>query len=99
MLRFLERYQLRELEQTRRWIAAEEDREQRAAHVPPPRPEWLVQLELTGGRPLAVHLGDCTHRGAAKGRPIGRGEALRLLTDVGVEPCGMCRPDRELGLL
>lgn len=98
MLRGLERYLLGEVDRVRRWIAAEEDREQRAAHVPPPRPEWLVQLELTGGRPLAVHIGDCTHRGAARGRPVSRDEALRLLTG-GVEPCGLCRPDRELGLL
>lgn len=98
-LRFLLRVQLQDVERTRRWIAVEEDREQRAAHTPPPRPEWLVQMELTGGRPLAVHVGDCTHRGAARGRPVDRSEALRLLTDAGVEPCTMCRPDRELGLL
>ncbi|MEV0376028.1 DUF6233 domain-containing protein [Streptomyces sp. NPDC050636] len=41
---------------------------------------------------------NCAHQGAAKGRPVGREEALRLLTDVGVESCGMCNPDRELGL-
>jgi hypothetical protein len=94
ILRGLERYLLREVDRVRQWIAVEEDRERRAAHTPPPRPDWLVQLELTGGRPLAVHVGDCTHRGAAKGRPITRDEALRLLADQ-VEACGMCRPDRS----
>jgi uncharacterized protein DUF6233 len=52
-----------------------------------------------GGRhAIAVHAGDCTHGGAPRAKPISREQALAALA-AHVEPCTICRPDRDLGML
>ncbi|MFJ8508492.1 DUF6233 domain-containing protein [Streptomyces avermitilis] len=97
LLRFLQRVQEQHLTQTPHWIAAEEDR------TSAPRTSrrhgrtgWCYGARRWPAADRARW--NCAHQGAAKGRPVGREEALRLLTDVGVKSCGMCNPDRELGL-
>ncbi|MEV6786659.1 DUF6233 domain-containing protein [Streptomyces sp. NPDC051098] len=98
LLRFLQRVQLQQLDQTRRWLLQEEDRAQRDAHVAPPPPDWVVEYGIGAGRPPAyVHVGSCAMRGA-RSKPAGREEALRALAEQ-VDPCPICRPDRELGVL
>ncbi|WP_234376461.1 DUF6233 domain-containing protein [Streptomyces sp. CB01201] len=105
LLRFLERVQLQQLDQTRRWIAAEEARQAEIAarQPPPPPPDWVI----TAGRGPAlpgtagartVHVGGC---GMAHGtsRPVTRDQALRAITVEDVPPCQYCRPDSELGVL
>ena len=101
MLRFLERVQERDLERTRQWIADEEKREQerqRGLERRPPAPDWLLEVGLNrDSPPVQVHVGGCWNAGK-RTRGIDRGEALRALAD-GVNPCGACRPDSELGFL
>lgn len=100
MLRFLERVQLKDLERTRRWIAAEEQREQerqRGQAARPPEPEWLLQQSLGARHPVAVHVGGC-HMAGKYVRPLARDQAVRALTD-GIEACSHCRPDTELGVM
>ena len=102
MLRFLERYQLQQLEQTRRWISDEERREaehRRGEQQRPPTPDWVVELGLSGGAPQAVHVGGCAMGGTqARTKPISLDQAVRALAD-GVRACTFCRPDTELGIL
>ncbi|WP_406303014.1 DUF6233 domain-containing protein [Streptomyces sp. NBC_00885] len=95
LLRFLERVQLQQLDLTRRWLQQEEDRAHRAAHVPPPPPDWLIEYGIGVGRlPCRVHVGTCTMRGA-RSRPASREEALRALTEH-VEPCTIVAPIESL---
>lgn len=85
---------------TRRWIWQEKQRqaELAARQAPPPPPYWVVQLGIGVGRPpLVVHVGGCRLAGGRR-RAIDRDQALRALAD-GIEPCQVCRPDRELGCL
>ncbi|MGI5484833.1 hypothetical protein [Streptomyces lavendofoliae] len=98
MLRFLLRLQLRGAERTRLWIAVEEDQERRAQHTSRTGPAWLVQMGLTGGRPLAVTWGTALTGARLRGGRSSRDEALRVLADQ-VEACTMRCPDRELGVL
>lgn len=73
-----------------------EAQEQRA--VPPPSPDWVVQLGIgRDAHPVAVHVGGCGTAGR-RARPISRDQAVRALTE-GIEACGLCRPDTELGIL
>lgn len=101
LLRFLERVQQTDLERTRRWIAAEERREQerrRGAEAQPPRPEWLLELGLNrDAPPNMVHVGGC-HMAGKRSQGIGRSDALRWLAE-GIPACTHCRPDSGLGYL
>ncbi|MFE9372226.1 DUF6233 domain-containing protein [Streptomyces sp. NPDC006711] len=100
LLRFLERVQLQQLDQTRRWIAAEEERATAARRTPPPVPDWVIAYQRSGTGPVAegVHVGGC---GMAAGRTeaVTREQALRALTVDAVPACPYCRPDSELGVL
>ncbi|WP_060905261.1 DUF6233 domain-containing protein [Streptomyces scabiei] len=101
LLRFLERVQQRDLDRTRRWIAAEEQREQerrRGEERRPPAPDWLIEQGLNRDAvPVYVHVGGC-HMAGKRSRAAARDQAVRALTE-GVTPCPHCRPDTELGLL
>ena len=100
-LRFLERVQLADLERTRRWIAAEQRREQeqqQGAQARPPDPDWLIEQGLNGhSPPVYVHVGGC-HMAGKRSKGVQRDQALRALTE-GVDACTHCRPDSELGVL
>ncbi|WP_046500767.1 DUF6233 domain-containing protein [Streptomyces odonnellii] len=104
-LRVLERVQLRDLERTRRWIATEEQRaaeETRAAErrerLRPPPPAWVATRGIgTRREPTGVHVGGC-YMATGMTMRLTREQAVRLLAD-GVEACGHCRPDTELGVL
>ncbi|GGV45510.1 DUF6233 domain-containing protein [Streptomyces spectabilis] len=100
-LRFLERVQVGDLERTRRWIAAEEQRETeraRGAAARPPTPDWLLETGVGRDRlPVYVHVGGC-HMAGKRSKGVDRGEALHKLAE-GVEACPHCRPDKELGFL
>jgi hypothetical protein len=101
LLRFLEKVQLRDLDRTRGWIAAEEQRlaEQSARLPPAPPPDWELEADLAK-RPVRVHVGGCTMGGKGlRSRAITRGDALRLLGVDRLEACPYCRPDAELGVL
>jgi hypothetical protein len=98
LLRFLERVQLQQLDQTRRWIEAEHRRQQiQARTAPPPPPPYRIQRGLTAERaPVKVHLGDCAM--GRKGVGCDEMTARRAIVE-GVEACAVCRPDNELGML
>ncbi|MGW1814094.1 DUF6233 domain-containing protein [Streptomyces sp. NPDC002125] len=101
LLRFLERVQLQQLNQTRRWITAEEQRqaEHAARHAPPPPPDWVVEQGIgVGHQVVAVHQGWCRMTGR-RTQPITRDEALRLLAEDSGRACQQCRPDTDLGVL
>jgi hypothetical protein len=77
---------------------AEQRRAQQQRAVPPPPPDWVLQLSIGGeGQPIAVHVGGCRSAGK-RARPISRDQAMRAVTE-GLEPCDLCRPDTELGIL
>ncbi|MFG3046286.1 DUF6233 domain-containing protein [Streptomyces sp. NPDC048241] len=101
LLRFLERVQLRHLEETRRWIADEERRraeQQRGEQARPPAPDWVIDYGLNReGLPLAVHTGDC-HMTGKRARGVAADAARRAIVE-GVKACGHCRPDTALGVL
>ncbi|MEV0602291.1 DUF6233 domain-containing protein [Streptomyces sp. NPDC050315] len=100
LLRFLQRVQLQQLDQTQRWIEQEQARrsaQQPQSEVAPP-PEWKLERERLGGRdapPVYVHVGDC---GMGKGAGITREQALQALAE-GISACPFCRPDTELGVI
>ncbi|MEU1661877.1 DUF6233 domain-containing protein [Streptomyces griseofuscus] len=61
----------------------------------PRTPEWTAEPGTGPDRsPAYIHHGACVLAGA-RGRPIGRDEARRLLAD-GVAACRRCRPDNRL---
>ncbi|MEU7485061.1 DUF6233 domain-containing protein [Streptomyces sp. NPDC042319] len=99
LLRFLQRVQLQQLDQTRRWIEQEEARQAaQPRHELPPPPEWKLERERLGGRdapPVYVHQGDC---GMGKGASISREQALHALAQ-GIGACPFCRPDTALGII
>ncbi|MGY1548266.1 DUF6233 domain-containing protein [Streptomyces sp. MN6] len=99
LLRFLEEVQRRDLERTRRWIAAEEQREterQRGMQARPPVPDWLLERGLNAhSDPVYVHAGGCWNAGK-RSAGVPREQALRALAE-GVQACPHCRPDTELG--
>lgn len=100
MLRFLARVQEADLDRTRRWIAAEEERaieRERGQQARPPAPDWLIEKGLNGGHPVYVHRGDC-HMKGKRSRGVEQGQARRALAE-GVAACTHCRPDTELGVL
>lgn len=99
-LHFLKRVQERDLARTRRWIAAEEQRqaeEQRAAQARPPAPDWLIEAGLSGRAAVYVHRGDC-HLAGKRSRGATEEQARRALYDQ-VPACPHCRPDTALGVL
>lgn len=100
-LRVLETWLALTLDEVRRAIAAEEQREQerqRGMERRPPPPDWLLELGLNrDAPPVQVHVGGCWNSGK-RTRGIARDEALRALAE-GVKACGACRPDSELGVL
>ncbi|MFE6931776.1 DUF6233 domain-containing protein [Streptomyces sp. NPDC057699] len=101
LLRFLERVQLQQLDQTRRWITDEEQRqaEHAARHPLPPPPDWVVEQGIgVGHRVVAVHQGWCRMAGR-RVKSVPRDEALRLLGEDSGRACQQCRPDTELGVL
>ncbi|WP_371667354.1 DUF6233 domain-containing protein [Streptomyces sp. NBC_00289] len=64
----------------------------------PAKPEWIVELGISTGRPpVQVHAGDC-HMAGTRRRPVGRDEARRLLA-TGVGACIHCQPDTQLHIL
>lgn len=95
-LRTLETYLALQLDHVRARIT---ELEQSAAHTRPlpPPPDWLLEMEINGRHPLALHTGDC-HMAGKRPRPLNRDQAMRALVE-GVEPCGMCRPDTALGVI
>ncbi|MER5183680.1 DUF6233 domain-containing protein [Streptomyces sp. NPDC002896] len=98
-LRFLERVQVADLERTRRWIAQEERRlaeVRRQEQARPPTAEWVLQESL-GAQPVAVHVGGC-HMAGERIRGITREQALHARVE-GVDGCGYCGVDAELGYL
>ncbi|WP_086680045.1 DUF6233 domain-containing protein [Streptomyces pseudogriseolus] len=99
LLRFLEEVQRRDLERTRRWIAAEEQREaerQRGMQARPPVPDWLLERGLNArSAPVYVHVGGCWNAGK-RSEGVSREQALHALAE-GVPACSHCRPDTELG--
>lgn len=100
LLRFLERVQLGDLERTRGWIAAEEQRlaAEDARLPPPPPPDWVIEHSIGAGRPpVRVHVGSCWNAGA-RCTPADRDAARRALVE-GIEACTQCRPDTALGVL
>ncbi|GFE19991.1 DUF6233 domain-containing protein [Streptomyces nigrescens] len=98
-LRTLETWLQLTLDQVRQAITVAQQQaalQQRA--VPPPPPDWVLQLRIDGeGQPIAVHVGGCRTAGR-RARPISRDQAMRAIAE-GLEPCGLCRPDTELGIL
>ncbi|MFF7411697.1 DUF6233 domain-containing protein [Streptomyces lydicus] len=98
-LRTLETWLQLTLEQVRQAIVVAQQREaQQQRAVPPPPPDWVLQLSIGGeGQPIAVHVGGCRSAGK-RARPISRDQAMRAVTE-GLEPCVLCRPDTELGIL
>ncbi|MFD6552777.1 DUF6233 domain-containing protein [Streptomyces sp. NPDC058398] len=100
-LPFLKRVQEQDLERTRRWIAAEEQRlqeQRRGEQARPPAPDWLLERGLDGHTPpVYVHRGDC-HMAGKRSRGITEEQARHALGDQ-VPACTHCRPDTELGLL
>ncbi|MFE4017768.1 DUF6233 domain-containing protein [Streptomyces sp. NPDC059101] len=87
------------LDRVRQAIAIAEQREaQQQRAIPPPPPDRVVQLSIGGeGHPIAVHVGGCRTAGR-RTRPLSRDQAMRALAE-GLEPCAICRPDTELGIL
>lgn len=101
LLRFLERVQLQQLDQTRRWIHQEEQRqaEVTARQPLPTPPAWVVEQGIgVGHQVVAIHQGWCTMAGR-RVKPVPRDEALRLLGEDAGRACQQCRPDTELGVL
>lgn len=101
-LRFLEAVQLRDLERTRRWIAAEEKRvaelARRRETVERVAPDWVIQGMINNrDNPLMLHEGTCFAVGHKRVKAVSRDEALDALAH-GAKPCEACRPDTLLGL-
>lgn len=100
-LRTLETWLRLQLDLVRGAITAAERREQerlRGEEHRPPVPDWTLETGIGNGHaPVYVHVGGC-HMAGKRQRPVARDQALRALVD-GVEACGHCRPDTELGVL
>ncbi|MET9611032.1 DUF6233 domain-containing protein [Streptomyces sp. NPDC006512] len=100
LLRFLERVQVRDLQRTRDWIAAEEriiaaEGDRRPA---PPPPEWLIEHGRGTGRPaVRVHTGQCWDT-RTRCKPATADGARRALAE-GIPARLHCRPDTALGIL
>ncbi|MFE3770916.1 DUF6233 domain-containing protein [Streptomyces sp. NPDC059122] len=96
-LHAIETYLQLELERVHRRIVEVEQWEatRRASARPAVPREWTLQMDIGADpRPVAVHHGQCTVR-SARMRRITRRDAIEALA-VGVQPCVLCQPDREL---
>ncbi|MFE7216734.1 DUF6233 domain-containing protein [Streptomyces sp. NPDC001698] len=61
-------------------------------------PDWILERGLNrDSPPVAVHAGDCRMAGK-RWKAVDRATALRALSE-GIEACGHCRPDAELGFI
>ncbi|TBO60213.1 hypothetical protein EYS09_07895 [Streptomyces kasugaensis] len=81
----------RRIAEAERWEAS-----RKAAARPASPPQWTLQMDVGAEpQPVAVHHGECRIGGGARRRRIGRRDAIEALA-VGVMPCALCRPDREL---
>ncbi|MFD7117922.1 DUF6233 domain-containing protein [Streptomyces sp. NPDC059922] len=101
-LYFLKRVQLEQLERTERWIAAEEGRlAEIAARRPRAEPPaWVAERGISARRePVAVHAGGGSSMACGMLQPLTRQQAVEALTAHGIQPCPMCRPDTDLGVL
>ncbi|MGW2692315.1 DUF6233 domain-containing protein [Streptomyces sp. NPDC001296] len=100
-LRTLETWLALSLDRVRQQITQLEQREQerqRGIDTRPPQPDWVLEHGLNrDSPPIAVHTGDC-HMMGKRRKGVPRDMALRALAE-GVEACGHCRPDAELGFL
>ncbi|MFF8589913.1 DUF6233 domain-containing protein [Streptomyces sp. NPDC015220] len=100
-LRTLETWLALQLDQVRQRITAVERQEQerqQGIDARPPVPDWVLERGLNRDSPPAtVHVGDCPMAGK-RGQGVPRDVALRALAE-GVEACGHCRPDSELGFV
>lgn len=100
-LRTLETWLRLQLDLVVRAIAVAERREQerqQGMEHRPPVPDWTIETGIGAGhQPLYVHVGGC-HMAGKRQRAVARDQAVRAIID-GVEPCGHCRPDTELGVL
>ncbi|NED31138.1 DUF6233 domain-containing protein [Streptomyces sp. SID8499] len=100
-LRTLETWLALQLDQVRQRIAAVERQEaerQRGLDARPPTPDWILERGLNrDSPPVAVHVGGC-HMAGKRTKGIDRDTALRALAE-GVQACGHCRPDSELGFV
>lgn len=97
-LRTLETWLTLALDEVWQKVAQVQQQETQTRHAPPPVPDWVVEMSLTG-TPQRVHVGGCRMGGTqARTKPLARDQALRALTE-GVEACGICRPDTDLGWL
>ncbi|WP_086722533.1 DUF6233 domain-containing protein [Streptomyces carpinensis] len=89
------------LERVRQHIATAERRDaerQRGEQARPPVPDWILEGGLNrDAPPVAVHVGGC-HMAGKRCKGVPRDVALRALAE-GVEACGHCRPDAELGFI
>lgn len=88
-------YQLRLTRERIRELSAQDDRQLRARQRARAEQAWKIQP----GRSAAVsllHRGGCTLYSGSRGY-LDRHEALALLAEPGVEPCGICRPETGLG--
>ncbi|MGW4822496.1 DUF6233 domain-containing protein [Streptomyces sp. NPDC004227] len=100
-LRTLETWLAYSLDRVRQQIGDPERREQerqRGEQARPPVPDWIIEQGLNrDALPVAVHVGGC-HMAGKRWKSVPRDVALRALVE-GVEACGHCRPDAELGYL
>nr|WP_203634379.1 DUF6233 domain-containing protein [Streptomyces sp. SID10815] len=100
-LRTLETWLAISLDRVRQQITDVERREQerqRGIDARPPVPDWVLERGLNrDSPPVAVHLGGC-HMAGKRITAIDRDTALRALAE-GIDACGHCRPDSELGFV
>lgn len=100
LLRFVLRVQEQQLQQTERWITAEEQRAALEAEKRPPQPppDWILERGIGQGRPpVYVHTAVC-YKPSLRMKALTRAQALEAL-DAGVDPCPLCHPDADLGVL
>ncbi|MFI1166596.1 DUF6233 domain-containing protein [Streptomyces sp. NPDC020801] len=100
-LRIARAFLIHQLDQVDRWIADEERKraeQQRGIEARPAPPDWILEHGLNrDAPPVAVHVGGC-HMAGKRWKGVPRDVALRALAE-GVEACGHCRPDAELGYM
>ena len=98
-LYFLRRVQVQQLEQTDRWIQAEEQRTaaEDARPAPATTPDWVVEPSAVQGHVPTLHRGGCSVA-RRRLRPVSGEVARRGLGEQIVEACDVCRPEGGLGL-
>ncbi|MGW5123325.1 DUF6233 domain-containing protein [Streptomyces sp. NPDC004069] len=100
-LRTLETWLAMTLDRVRQQITNLECREaerQRVERARPPVPDWMLERGLNrDSPPIAVHAGGCRIAGK-RWNGVPQDVALQALAE-GIQACGHCRPDAELGFL